>query len=723
MMYLIQDWEVDINAGDGYLLKDVIVNFNTRYKNLGKSRYELVEELLKMGADPNIRSNEEDATPFLFVCQYLYVDGMLDIFHLMLQYKVNLKLTWVYTDEHFDRHTLNAYTSIKHYKLDNVLREYIDALLDHGFNPDWIDIGAAVGKKDEDLAIYILDRGGYSKDKASYFQRRFPALAERIKQLPPSKIRLESSELKGGWLRDYAVMRPQGTPFEKDVLQHAADLLMKYTDFRSNQRFYFSSSKKLEGVAYPSRGLIGRHRDRIVDESFLVNAVYAQTPDEMEIAYIKTALAMTDWSMDILSGIPYGFPKSYTYGRDHDIIQLKQMAIFDLGVHLRTAAYLYAFLPKHNQVVLDYLPEQTAAFLKDRIDEIPKNLPRKDKEKEIEKILSKLITAYWCGEAPENYDDMVKEIETYWGKTYTIFENELKQLSKYKYKTRKYSKNRGDSGYVPNEIIANPEYSRTHKKPEYSSLEEKIQYYKDSFTGSRVAKKNFAKILDLMLTIPSAKQTLEQMPEDLHFYAGAFDTMGAMYHNKQIVIGSVKIDAEDAFTKHPEYIISLIHELVHEMTHCEQQMNGVNRFKAENQRENMIYHMLTEIHPQINSYLVLRDILDVPEYKEFAQKIIDSDARVINHVYKKHYDSANPNLWRNEVVKIFITNGREYPYRDPIRELVESWRSTYERVQFCYFKKDKDGISFEELVAKYELLMETGLGQDYYRNVDPKPVK
>ena len=109
--------------------------------------------------------------------------------------------------------------------------------------------------------------------------------------------------------------------------------------------------------------------------------------------------------------------------------------------------------------------------------------------------------------------------------------------------------------------------------------------------------------------------------------------------------------------------------------------------------------------------------------EEIAQKIIDSDAPVIDHVYKKHYDSANPNLWRNEVVKLFITNGREYPYRDPIRELVESWRALYERVQFCYFKKDKDGISFEELVAKYELLMETGLGQDYYRNVDPKSVK
>ena len=227
-----------------------------------------------------------------------------------------------------------------------------------------------------------------------------------------------------------------------------------------------------------------------------------------------------------------------------------------------------------------------------------------------------------------------------------------------------------------------------------------------------------------MLTIPTAKRILEIMPEDLHFYTGAFNTMGAMYnYNKQIVIFSVKIDAEDAFTKHPEYIISLIHDLVHEMSHCEQHVNGVNKFNAENQRENMIYHLLTEIHPQINSYLALRELLEVPEYKEISEKIITADSRVIDHVYKKYYDTANPNLWRNEVVKLFITNGQSYPYRDPIREVVEAWRNSYARVQFYHFKKDKDGICFEELVAKYELLMETGLGQEYYRNVNPNPVK
>ena len=178
-IYLIKKWKLDINAGGGYFLKDVIANFRARYSRVGKTQYELVEELLKLGANPNARVDAEAQTPFLFVCQNLHRRGMLDIFHLMLQHGADPNLTWVYVDRHFDRHTRNAYTTIPHYKLD-ALREYVEALLDKGLKPESVDIGAAMGKRDEDLAIYILERGGYCKTFDSIDKRRFPRLVYTI---------------------------------------------------------------------------------------------------------------------------------------------------------------------------------------------------------------------------------------------------------------------------------------------------------------------------------------------------------------------------------------------------------------------------------------------------------------------------------------------------------------------------------------------------------------
>ena len=717
-IYLIKKWKLDINAGGGYFLKDVIANFRARYSRVGRTQYELVEELLKLGANPNARVDAEAQTPFLLVCQNLHRNGMLEIFHLMLQHGADPNLTWVYVDRHFDRHTRNAYTTIPHYKLDT-LREYVDALLDKGLKPESIDIGAAMGKRDEDLAIYILEKGGYCKTFDSIDKRRFPRLAEHVKKLPPSRIKPDPPD-KGSWQRDYAVMRPQGTPQEKAVLQRAADILLKYTDFRSNQRFYFSSSYSLDMVFYPGCPA-PNYRDWIVDESFFVDSVYAKTEEEKEISYIRTALAMSDWSLELLFGIVYGFPKGTSRGRDIDLIELKEKAIYGLKVNLQTASELYVFLPKHNQIVLDYLPEHTAAFLKKQLDAIPKDAQKKDKDKDIQKTVGELLTFYWRGEAPDEHEGLQEEISAYWGKLYAVMEEELVRLSKLELKPlarpERFMKSSIVRILVSPEVVRNRAYNRTHRKPQYDSFEEKIRIFKESFTGSKAAKRNFARIIDLMLTVPTARRLLETMPDDLRFYSGTYGNMEARYsYHKQVGIYGVKIDAADDVSGTPEYKLSLINDLVHEMTHCEQQVAGVKPFYAADNRENMVYHKLQEIHPQINSYLALRDFLDHQDYKDTADKMLPAYCYVLNRIFNQH--SGDLTLWRNEVVKAYMTNGRIYPVNDSRRGSIQKWFFLY-RKQFRYPLRNKDGLRFEELIEKYEQLMGTDLGLDFYQNVDP----
>ena len=719
-LYLIKKWKMDINAGGGFLLKDVIANFKIHYNREGKTRLELVEELLKLGADPNARKDAEAKTPFLFVCQHLHRQDMMDIFHLMLKYGANPNLTWVYTDKHSEQFIKNAYSTIPHHKL-NALGEYINALLEKGIKPESIDIDAAMGKRDEDLAISILERGGICKTFDSYDKRRFPRLAEYVKNLPPSRIKPDPPS-KGGWQRDYAVMKPQGSPAEKAVLQRAADLLIKYTDFRSNQRFYFSSSYSLDMILYPGAPA-PNFRDWIVDSSFFLNAVYAETPDEKEIACIKTALAMTDWSLEIIYGIVYGFPKVSTRGRNYDLIELKEKTIYGLQVNLKTAAEFYVYLPKHNQVALDYLPDHTAAFLKSKLDAIPKDAAKKDKDKAIVKIIGEVLTFYWRGKAPEDLEGLQREIDSYWSKTYAVIEEELVRISKMKKKPfvypQKFMKGSIVKNYISHGDLINMKFNRTHKKPVYETLDEKIQHYKDSFTGSKEAKKNFAKLLDIMQELPTAQKLLENMPDDLRFFAGSFGKMGARYsYHRQIGIFGLRLDAADEKSGKTEYQLSLINDLVHEMTHCEQQMSGLKNFHAADNRENMIYHKLAEIHPQINSYLALRDLLELPEYKKTAEKVIMNYAILAHTFYEKYYDSSSPTLWRNEFVKALITNGRGNQNDKFIRNLILGWFNIYQK-QFSFFMKNKDGISFEKLIEKYEEMMETDLGLSFYQDADP----
>ena len=176
------------------------------------------------------------------------------------------------------------------------------------------------------------------------------------------------------------------------------------------------------------------------------------------------------------------------------------------------------------------------------------------------------------------------------------------------------------------------------------------------------------------------------------------------------------IDAADDISGTPEYLLSLVNDLVHEMTHCEQQMAGVKLFYAADNRENMVYHKLQEIHPQINSYLALRDLLDHPDYRDTAEKMLPAYCYVLDRIYQQH--SGDLASWRNEVVKAYMTNGRIYPQRDLRRELIQKWFYLYGK-QFRYPLRNKDGLRFEELIIKYEQLMETGLGMEFFRSVDP----
>jgi len=420
-------------------------------------------------------------------------------------------------------------------------------------------------------------------------------------------------------------------------------------------------------------------------------------------------------------GIVYGFPKGASRGWDIDLIELREKAIYWLEVNLQTAAELYVFLPKHNQVVLDYLPEHTAAFLKKQLDAIPKDAQKKDKFKAIQKTVGELLTFYWCGETPEGKEDLQEEISAYWGKLYAVMEEELIRLSKLELKPlvrpERFMKSSIVRILVSSEVVRNRAYNRTHRKPQYDSFEDKIRGFKESFTGSKAAKKNFAKIIDLMLTVPTAKRLLEAMPDDLRFYSGTYGDMRARYsYHKQVGINGVMIDAADDISGTPEYLLSLVNDLVHEMTHCEQQMAGVKPFYAADNRENMVYHKLQEIHPQINSYLALRDFLDHQDYKDTADKMLPAYCYVLNRIYRQH--SGDLASWRNEVVKAYMTNGRIYPQRDLRRELIQKWFFLYQK-QFRYPLRYKDGLRFEELIEKYEQLMGTDLGLDFYQNVDP----
>lgn len=718
-LYLIEKFGMDINAGRGHFLLDVIINYNIGYNRLKKSRAELAEELLKRGANPNQRYYC-GKTVLHYVGLRLPGKEFKECFFLLLKYKADPNLTYPYKNKYDEIFERNIFDALRYSARSD--KEIIEALLNAGIKPEYIDIHGFISDGDEDYALYLLEKGCacYSLHRSD--RQKMPRLAEAFSKIPKGKFKERAGSKK--YLIDYAGMRPKGDKEEQEILLKSIDILEKYTSYRSSANICFSTylNKRNLSFYYPG-GYDYRINIYSVDESFLRNTIFAQTPEQKINSYIKTALAITDSTLSPLYGEPSVWSKKYTGGRDYELMKLKENAVYQLGVLLKTAAEIYLFYPAEKNAVMEYLVPHTGNYLKSQLDMIPAEDDKKMKEAEIKKIVKKIITAYWRGEVPDDAEyDMNQEIADYWNIFYHRFEQYLQKYAalpekKIVYQKKQFGFSSNAREFIDFEDVTNYEYNRTHQKPEITSFAEKIEHFKRHFSGSRRAKENFGKILDVMLKLPSAKRLLEVISPDTIFLSGSFHSQAMFVAPNIIGIDAAALDGIEKLEKELHITAALISIMVHEMTHAEQFKTGIKNFTRKNDLENFAYNKLEEIHPLVNQYQAALDLLQIPEYGTAAKDLIAAANYPAAQLQKEF-----PHDWRKKFVELYWTNARDLPYNDKTKNIVRSWYNSYSHSQFyrrAYGKQDP-AIDFDKMIQTFGEMMGINLDPEYFRTTDPK---
>lgn len=722
-IYLIDNFKVDINARNGYFLFDVIVNYNVYYYRLGKTKIELLEEMIKRGVNLNVKYGSE--TPLIRVAKTIRSKGNEEVFYYLLEKGADPNVLYK-RKNNYDEEKVDTVFSLlpSKYRAD---KKIIDALLNKGILPEYLDYSAALACNDEDLALYLVEKG------CSILQvnaKKFPRLAEAIKDLPESRIKKDLNSYNKHYLKEFAKMTAQGScEFEVKILKNIIGLLEKHSSYRSSSKVkFFSTYSDLQSFYHP---VYTDRNKTIIDYSFLYNIIFASNEEERFAGYVKAAMAICDSTNEMFNRGVNSYIYSSVDSKDIYIIRVKEQAIFRLGCLLETAAELYKFLPKGNQAALDYLPQHTAVYLKQELDNIPEDYNKKQIQTVIGKIVKKVTKAYWCG-ISSDCPALNEDINTFWARYYSVIELGFQQFPKTQSrKVRKTAKHNKYPivneysivrKYVDLDIANETKFNLTHRKYPAGTFEDKIQRYKNTFVGSRRAKENFAELLDFMLTLPTSARLLKILPDDIIFCTGQFAADAQFDSRNLIGLKSVKMELLSSVENKVDVQTALIMELVHEMTHAEQKITVGKKLSAQTKRECWIENKLEEIHPLINQYLVLRELLEKSEYKKVAENMIYSFNYPTDHIFKEYNRFWDEERWRNEVVKLFWTNGRKYPYRSKIREDVQSWFKAYERnLQFQDIDalKRKGGISIDQFLEKYQKMMQTSIDKDYFMNTDP----
>ncbi|MBQ7401988.1 MAG: hypothetical protein IJW05_00975 [Lentisphaeria bacterium] len=741
---LIDKLKLEVNAVSGRLFYDIIF---TRYaRKTGKSKLELIKDLLKRGASVNSQYDSEN-TVMTLLAEKINNKEYRELFFYLLQNGADPNLIVRYVKDGLSREK-TIFSALKFEYQGR--REVVEALLKAGINPRLLNCTSAVYYNNEDLALYILEKGGKFGELSSSDRKRYPRLAAAISKLPRD---LKFTDLNDPNLlhrktlqRDRMILGESED--EKRILSDALALLEKYAG-KNTKGLYFSfswtprSDFNCIAIQKAYRDCVGCFADR----SFLINTLHAENDQQRMACNVKTAAALVDNTCSLLCEVPFRCVP-VCYGDELETIYLKALVISDLGALFKYTSRLYKFLPECNDAAFDHLSPSAAACLKQKLDEIPAGYDNKQICAEIDKIIKNLMTAYWCGEAPADAPELQQEIEFFWQKYYAAMKRSLDAYSKYNTKEqhRKICQDQFFSSTGSNDLTFKfvPEFCsalrfaneyvnwftlidvRNNKTFADSSVDmefyEKIRKFKNSFAGPAKARKNFALFLDFMVSQSESCRLLKMLPANLFFMAGNVDSIVFDEKINHMSISTAKLERLSSLQEDPECAVALAAEFVQVMSQYEQQLNGVRKYyyDSNNQEEYRIKNFLVKLYPHFRVFLLLQDLQKNPDYMQAAADMIASQYEVFDFAYKQHSSWWNKLKWHEELVKIYWEQDENSQYRQTIFRNLNSWEAQARNLA-CYGRsvRKESFKDMNEFLKTYHQMMQIELDLTYFLENDP----